>query len=257
MAENPFAYDGYDQAELPEFSTEPPAHQTNTTHSITSNPQLSKKAKLEQLKAREAELLKKQDQLKVQAAEVTLVPNWPSFYPIVRYNIDNDLSASAKPTVQNAFYGLVSISIACFVNVLAVLLVTGLSQYSKTSALVFAIIQGFATVYVGLNFSYMGIYEACKRRDVPFRWTIYQFCFVGWCGYRTVGFPNSGSVGFAVLLDLIANNSKGLSKFIAFINSALSAVALYFEIRAMVEAQKYQKVSGRVDEVALNPAETV
>lgn len=255
MTDNPFAYVDYDNNELPDFETPTPV---NSVQSITSNTALSKKAKLEQLKAREAELLKKQDQLKLQTAEVTLAPNWPPLYPIIRYNIENDLVPSARPTIINSYYGLIAIALSCVFNVLAVICISGLTNYNKTSCLIFALIQGIATAYVAINFSYTGIYESCKKKDVPFRWTVIQFCFTGWCCYRAVGFPNTGSVGFAVLLDLLAaNKARFISKLFAFINSALSCAAVYFQFRTMLEAQKYQKISGRVDEDALKPQDTL
>ena len=173
---------------------------------------------------------------------------------MVRYNLENDLPPSSWHTVKYSVNGLLAVSVACFINVFSVLSVSGLSNYNKPSALIFSIIQGFATSYVCINFSYNGIYDACKKRDVPFKWIIIQFCFIGWCAYRLVGFPSSGSVGFAVLLDMLANDSGTFGRLMAFVNSVLSGLALYFEVKTLMEAQKYQKVSGKNDdEDKLNP----
>lgn len=273
MGENPFAYDDFDQAELPVLQSEKekeakkietpqvspqPAPIAKETQKPAKPLSGDKMSKLEQLKAREAELLRRQSEIKNQTAEALLAPNWPSQYPIIRYDLENDLTPSARPTVKFAFYGLLSVVGACIFNILAILSVTGLKDYSKPSALIFGIIQGIATLYVVINFSYTGIYEACKKKDVSFKWIIIQFCFIAWCGYRTIGFPSSGSVGIAVLLDLLANDSNGFSRFIALLNSVISGAALYFELKTLMEAQKYQKISGKnEDEDKLSPPEQI
>ena len=274
MGDNPFAYDDFDQAELPVLQSELEKQQhpepmkmtstnsTNSQQTSQSKPSkpmsAAKLSKLEQLKAREAELLKRQSEIKSQVAEATLQPNWPKQYPIIRYDIDNDLPPSSRTTVRYAFYGLLSICIACVFNTFTILSITGLKGYSKTSTFIYSIIQGIATIYVGINFSYTGIYEGAKRKDVSFKWIIIQFCFLGWCIYRLIGFPSSGSVGIAVLLDLLANPSNGLSKFMAFLNSLLSGLSAFCQFKTLVEAQKYQKVSGKNDdEDALHPQDQI
>jgi hypothetical protein len=244
-----------DQMELPDLTPENGNSGNNQSSSTAPKRNISvdKKTKLEQLKAREAELLKRQEEIKTQAAEVLLQPNWPKQYPLIRYDPENDLPPSSHTTVKNSFYGLISVAISAVFNIISVLSVTGLENYSKASALIFAIIQGAATIYVGLNLCYDGIYNACKKKDVPFKWIITQFVFCAWCVYKLIGFPSSGSVGLAVLLDLLAKNSSGFSKFTAFVNTIISGASVYFQIRTLSEAQKYQKVSGRNDEDALNP----
>ena len=278
MGENPFAYDDFDQAELPVLQSDLEKQKQNNTNSqqttnynlnfsstsSTQNqtqskpPSAAKLSKLEQLKAREAELLKRQSEIKSQVAEATLQPNWPPQYPIIRYDIANDLTPSARKTVQYSFYGLILVIVGAVLNTLTILSVTGLKDYSKTTAFIFSIIQGFASAYVGINFSYNGIYNAAKRRDISFRWIITQFCFIGWCVYKLIGFPSSGSVGIAVLLDLLANDSSGFSKFMAFINTAVSGASAFCQFKTLVEAQKYQKISGKNDdEDALHPQDQI
>ena len=255
MSENPFAYDNYDQAELPVLMSDSSHSRPVSQPGPSPSPKekAGKFSKLEQLKAREAELLRRQNEIKAQIDDVFLRPNWPQSYPVIRYDVENDIPQTGRDTVKYAFYGLISIACSCLFNVIAVLSVSGLKSYNKSSAFVFAIIQGLATLYVGFNFSYSGIYEACRKRDIPFKTIIIQFCFIGWSGYRLIGFPSSGCVGIAVLLDLLANDSSGLSKLCAFVNSALSGATLYFELKTLMEAQKFQKVSGKNDESPLNP----
>jgi hypothetical protein len=88
------------------------------------------------------------------------------------------------------------------------------------------------------------LYLGCKKRDIPFSFITWQFVLIGWLGYLTIGFPNSGSVGFATFIDLVAKSKSVWSKFISFLTALSLAVLFFAEILVLQQAQKYQKVSG-------------
>ena len=180
-------------------------------------------------------------------AEIIPEPNFPPFYPVIVFNLDSDIPQAARQCVTFCLYGLCLISIAAVFNILAVLSVSGLPTYPKIRCFIFAIIQGFATVYVVLHYSYEKLYSSCKKHDISFTWTIYQFLIIAWMGYLSLGFPTSGSVGLATFLDLIAKSNSGFSIFIAFLNMIVTGAATGVEILAMMKAQAYQKVSGHDD----------
>jgi hypothetical protein len=124
-----------------------------------------------------------------------------------------------------------------------------LKNYQKVKSLIFSIIQGIAASYLGINFSYNFLYTSCKKHDIPFKWIIYQFLMIAWCVYISLGFPSSGSVGIATLLDIIATTSKPFYIFTALINTILCCATAIFAFFTLSAAQKYQKVSGQEDQL--------
>lgn len=237
MSDNPFQADISDSD--PNFSD--PVQKTEYS--------ASKQSKLEQLKAREAELLKRQSELENLRSEVMPTPNFPSFYPVVMYNLDRDIPESAQPAIKNSLFGLFSATIMSVFNLLAIASVTGLKNYKHVRSMTFGIIQGFATVYILLTQSYNKLYISCKKKDIPFRWIVVQFMLIAWSIYLTIGFPTSGSVGLATLLDLIAKSKNGFSIFMGIINTALCGVNTYFQFTTLYRAQAYQKVSGNINTI--------
>lgn len=254
MGDNPFG-NVSDDIELPEFthkeqSASVQPMKPNVVANVTEIPKfdpstlpLDKKARLEVLKAREAELLQKQRQLQATASTFTNAPNWPSFFPLIHYDPENDLPQGSRHTIKLAVYLLISYNIFVIFNLFSVLSVR-MSDYKHLSNFTFACIEGIAGAYVILNYIYAVLYSSCQKRDIPFRWTIYMFCFIGWLAYLAVGFPTSGSVGLATFLDVLSKSSSGFSKFMAFVNSFIAICSVVIAFLLLGAAQAYQKISG-------------
>ena len=251
MADNPFQEEG-DQ-EMPNFDNV----QQKSASPTSSSQSPSKLSKLEQLRAREAELLRRQQEIQGKRLEISPDANFPPFYPLVVYNLENDIPSAAQSCVKCNLYSLMLMTCAAIFNVLAVLCVSGLPTYPKVRCFIFSLIQGFATFYVLLHYSYEKLYLACKKHDIPFSWTITSFLILAWMIYLTIGFPTSGSVGLATFLDLVAKSNSGFSVFIAFINMLLTGGATGFQFLSLMKAQAYQKVSGNDDtDKLLRPNQT-
>lgn len=244
MSDNPFHGD---------FDDEPVPEQAQPVLSPSSKSNLSR---LEQLKARERELLQRQKELSEQREEIIRSPNFPNFYPVIYLNMEADIPASAREAVKYSLWGLMGVTVSVIFNVIAVLSVSGLSSYPKVRCFIFAIIQGVALVYCALHYSYEKLYDACKRHDIPFSFTIYQLLLTVACIYLTIGFPTSGSVGLATFLDLAAKSPSFLSILIALINTVLIGGATGCEILALMRAQAYQKVSGVEAQQTTQPIST-
>ncbi|KAH0790818.1 scamp-domain-containing protein [Histomonas meleagridis] len=237
MSDNPFQEEvGDDELQF--------AETPSPTQKPTAGYSQAKMSKLEQLRAREAELLKRQEEINSLKEDIIPSPNFPSFYPLIIYNLDRDIPQAAQKVIKNSLLGLCFAAGMAIFNVLAVLSVSGLDKYPHIRCFIFALIQGFATVYFLYTQSYSKIYADCRKHDVSFRWTIVQFIFVIWCVYLTVGFPTSGSVGLATLLDLIAKSKNGFSIFMALVNTGAISAMTYFQFVTLFQAQKYQKISG-------------
>jgi hypothetical protein len=241
--ENPFQGDPND--DIPPF--EPPSQLRGAQPMLAAFP--SPQARLQQLREREAALEERGRRLRGEQAEVIPSPNFPAWAPMFVFNLDRDIPKRAHSCVSASLYGLAAAAASVLVNLLAVLAVRGLPSFHRVRSLIFGIIQGFGTVYFAFNYSFLKLYAACRRRDVPFSWVVTQFVLVGWIAYLAIGFPDSGCVGVATFLDLLAKSRSTVSMCVAAVNTALIVAVLYFQFVTLYRAQAYQKVSGQDDGV--------
>ena len=108
----------------------------------------------------------------------------------------------------------------------------------------FSLIYAFLNGYLTISICFSKLYNACRKRDIPFSFLLFQFALIGFLLYQFVGFPNSGSIGLATFLDLIAKSTSGWSKFIAFLNTCAVMSSVIIQVIVLQQSQKYQKVSG-------------
>jgi hypothetical protein len=238
MSDNPSQIDGTD---------EPPTLAPASSQQPTPFDSLGKTSKLDSLRIPEAELLERQQRLNDAHVEILHVPNYPHFYPLIIFDLQRDIPPRAHSALTSATYGLAALGCSVSFNILAILCVRGLPLFHHVRSLIFGLIQGFGTVYVVFNYSFVRLYTACAKHDIPFSWVVVQFAIVGWAVYLSFGFPNSGSVGLATFLDLLAKSPSALSHFMAAINTGLILTAAFFEFVTLYRAQAYRKVSGQDD----------
>jgi hypothetical protein len=239
MSDNPFRGE-FDDEPAPFDDKAPPIPASSPEEGSAP----AKSSRIEQLKQREAALLARQKQLRETSADIYRAANFPAIYPLIYVNIEEDIPAAARRAVRTCLYALICLTVAATFNVFAVLTVSGLPTYPRVHCLIFGILQGAGLVYFAMNYSYTKVYAACKKRDIPFSVTIWQFALVACCVYLTIGFPSSGSVGLATFLDLIAKSKSGLSIFFAFVNLGLIGFGTALEVFTLMNLQAYQKVSG-------------
>lgn len=246
MSDNPFADDIAD-VELPMIQDEPPKPKAKATSSSSSNKNLSPeelKKRFEELKERERQLAKRREEAVQQRPGDGPKLNWPSFFPILRYDPESDLAPAARKCVKTSLIGLCLFIVESIWNVVCVFSSTKLKNYPFPKCIVFSIIFGIVGFFLILNFGYNKLYIACFKRDIPVSFTICQFLIIAWCAYLTVGLPDSGSVGIAVFLDLIAKKCGFWPIFAGFINILLLAAMDVAQFFTLIHSQNYQKVSG-------------
>ncbi|EAY14549.1 hypothetical protein TVAG_388820 [Trichomonas vaginalis G3] len=255
MADNPFT-DELADVELPILQDEPKKDKKPApapSASSLGNSKEDLKERYEALKKREESIKKRRQDLTNQA-EQGPQQNWPSFFPILRYSPEIDLPQAARRCVKLCFIGLIIFTIHTFWNIVAVLSVKGISDYKLTKNIVMGILQGVAGFYVFLKFGYQSLYVCCAKHDIQIRWTVIQIAIIGWSIYLLIGFPDSGCVGIAVFLDLIAKSTSVWAKIAAFVNTALLGSNLFCQFATFLQSQQYQKVSGKEDNAQLtNP----
>lgn len=243
--ENPFQLQGdQDDLELQNFVNEPsPSLYASTSAPGAETPE----QKYARLKAREAELLRRQQEIRDVEGAVAHKPNWPPYVPFLYVDVDADIPQSAKQAVKIALIGILLVIGQSVINVLASSTITGLANYSRAKSVIFSVIFALVTIYLTVSLCWEKLYNGCKAHDLPFSFIVWQFILIAWTGYLAVGFPSSGSVGIATFIDLVAKSDSGWSKMIATINTLLLLGSITVHIIVLQQAQKYQKVSGVPD----------
>lgn len=208
----------------------------------------TKEEKLARLKARADSLRRRLADAQQQQAEIQNVaqnqPNWPPYIPFLYIDIEHDIPRAAQKCIKFAKIGIILCFCHVFINFLASCSISGLSTYSHATGIVFSIIYAFLNLYLTLSLCFNKLYTSCCKHDIPFSFIMYQFILIGFLLYQFVGFPNSGSVGLATFLDLVAKSKSGWSKFISFLNSVVILSCAIIQVIILQQSQKYQKVSG-------------
>jgi uncharacterized membrane protein (UPF0136 family) len=196
------------------------------------------------LQAREAALLRRQQQLHDSPSASVRTPNWPPHFSFLYVSLDSDIPRSAHSCIKTALLGIILSLVQSLIDIIACSSISGLPSHNYVKSIIFSIIFGLLTCYLTIGICFDKLYTACKVHDVPFSYVIMQFGLIGWIAYLCVGFPNSGSVGVATLIDLIAKSGSVWSIVIAAVNSAILLGSFVVQVTVMRKAQKYQKISG-------------
>jgi hypothetical protein len=241
--ENPFGGEPteetpFDKPSIPPSAPSPPP---------LSSSSFSRQSRLDAIRAREAELRDREERLRDTRAEIIPEPNFPPFFPLIVFDLDRDIPKRAHGCLNCSLTGFGLVFASVFFNLLAILSVRGLYGYKHLRSIIFGIIQGFGTGYVIFNYSFLRLYHFCRKRDIPFSWIVTQFLIVAWLVYLAIGFPDSGCVGLATFLDLLAKSKSKFSMIVAALNTGLIIAAAYFQFVTLYKAQAYQKVSGADD----------
>ncbi|KAH0792090.1 secretory carrier-associated membrane protein 2-like [Histomonas meleagridis] len=203
--------------------------------------------KLLRLQKREEELLQRQEELQQAKSQVYDEPNWPRFFPVFHIDINNEIPVLAQRLVKVALYNVVFTVIQSFINIISSVSISGLSNYSYPRSFVFALIFTALQLYLTISICFPRLYRGCKNHNIPISFTFLQFILIGFTLYLLVGFPNSGSVGLATFLDLIAKSDSVWSKIISFVNTFFIFFCVLLHVYVLQQSQSYQKVSGVQD----------
>jgi hypothetical protein len=197
-------------------------------------------------RSREASLLRRQrqQQLRESPADALRTPNWPPHVSFLYVNLEGDIPHSVRPCINTALVGVILAVVQSALDVLACCSISGLKTHGYVKSIIFSVIFALITGYLTISVCFDKLYTACKVHDVPFSYVVCQFALIGWIGYLTAGFPNTGSVGFATLLDLIAQSNSVWSMIIASLNTVALLASFATQVLVMRGAQQYQKVSG-------------
>jgi hypothetical protein len=79
-----------------------------------------------------------------------------------------------------------------------------------------------------------------------------QFVIIAWLVYVALGFPDSGSVGWATFVNLVARPTSWFSKLVVGINTVLIILVIFLQLETLYLAHIYQKVIHQNRETFVN-----
>ncbi|OHT07467.1 hypothetical protein TRFO_24283 [Tritrichomonas foetus] len=169
-----------------------------------------------EIRAYEARLNILESQLNSQTEQINVaretgnaepLPNWPKFYPLVHFDIE-EVPEALRVFVSEAFYGWFIMAVAYSLNWLGCLTLirAGNSTESPGSKIALASLYLFIVVPLALDLDAMSIYRVLKT-DKPSTMTYLKiFIFLGitifFEGMLALGLESSGSCGLITLINL-------------------------------------------------------
>lgn len=161
-------------------------------------------------------------------SEADLPPNWPKFYPIIHFDID-EVGENLRNYVRGALLCWIVMAGAFLLNWIGTLTLLSVENTieSPGSKIALSSIYLFILIPLALDLNAMSVYRAMKQN------TIYTFTYVkiflalGFtCLFEfmlTLGMDSSGSVGLISTIDLLIHGNAGCGVFGIFVTLALGA----------------------------------
>ncbi|EGF77128.1 hypothetical protein BATDEDRAFT_91951 [Batrachochytrium dendrobatidis JAM81] len=212
----------------------------------------------QELAEREQEFRRQQDQLRLHGA---YPPNWPSFYPLIRHNIDVDIPEEHQSTIRMIYKYWMAVVGLLTINMIVMLIIL-FSHPSNMDylpgdfgvALVYLVFISAASFITW----YLPIYMAYMKNS-----SLYSYIFLVFNGfhilfacYMAVGIPRSGACGMITVLAVFADGKvlAGVFACLAFAGWVASAIYSIYLWRLVND---YNKTSGHTFEGARDEAVSV
>ena len=242
MSDDPIeTYSPFDNADL---------NAPKNTGGITSNSQVDD-INEEDLRAFEQRLNILESKLNAREVEVhvnqptSMPPNWPPFYPLVYYNIE-DVTALLRPFVKDALYAWCLSTFSFLFNWLGCLALLGAnitSISSPGSKITLSTLYLFIGSALSLDLNFLSVYRALKSDSSSFAF-IKIFLSLGFTtiyeAILALGFEDSGSVGLISMLNIFLG--KGIfTGLLALIATAGFAFSVLYHLKLLNELWKYFK----------------
>jgi hypothetical protein len=134
-------------------------------------------------------------------------PNWPYFYPIIYYDL-NDIPPLLQAFVQQAMYGWLFMAAGFSLNFIGCLLLlrAGEATDSPGSKIALSALYLFFVVPMALDLTALGVYRQMKNASPTSLGYLKLLAFLGFStlfqAILTMGMESSGSCGFVTMLNL-------------------------------------------------------
>lgn len=172
---------------------------------------MDKQQRYEAIKAKEAELERREAALRQNNVEVVeeKPPNFPPFCPFIRHNIAVDIPVDLMMTVRIAFIlffftaGTLLVNlIACFTT--ATIKVGKGKGYSLGYNSVFGVLYLVLTVPLAFKINYYRLYTQCSQRRIKMTWFALEGAYIAFHAYACAGIKNSGLIGLIAMIDSLS-----------------------------------------------------
>lgn len=160
--------------------------------------------------------------------EAELPPNWPKFYPIVHFDID-EVGENLRNYVKGAFLCWIVMAVSFLMNWIGTLSLLSVENTIKSpgSKIALSSIYLFILVPLALDLNAMSVYRAMKQSTIYTFTYLKIFLALGFtCLFEfmlTLGMDSSGSVGLISTIDLLIHGNTGCGVFGVFVTLALGA----------------------------------
>lgn len=158
-------------------------------------------------------------------------PNWPSFYPLIHFDI-NEVDEQYRSYVNEAFFCWVCMAVSFALNFIGCLslLSTGDSTESPGSKIALSALYLFLVVPLALDLDALSVYEALKRSPSTLAFTKIFICLAVSVIFELVlfiGMESSGSVGLITLINLFVNKCPGVGVYSIFVCIAFAVTSFF------------------------------
>ena len=169
-------------------------------------------------------------------------PNWPKFYPIVHFDI-NEVDTAYRPYVNSAFFAWIVMAVTFLLNFIGTLLLltTGTVFDSPGTKIAFSALYFFLVVPLALNLDAVSVYKAMKTAPSTLTYTkifislslTFVFEFV-----LFLGFDDSGSLGIITTIKLFSKSFVGLG-FFGIIITACMGISSFLTVKLFISLWRF------------------
>ncbi|EAY17536.1 hypothetical protein TVAG_453640 [Trichomonas vaginalis G3] len=169
-------------------------------------------------------------------------PNWPKFYPLVHFDI-NEVDASYRSYVNETFFSWVCMLVTYFLNFIAslTLLSAGDAVNSPGTKISLSALYFFFICPIALDLDALSVYRALKTAPSTLAFTKIFICLALTLIFEfvlAVGAQSSGSVGLITTIDLFASKCVGTGIF-GIIVTICFAVTIFFTTKLLIRLWKF------------------
>lgn len=246
-AENPYTYSG--------------GYQGMTAEQLRQK-EIELERREQELGRREQQLEYKErkvGELQVKLEELDKPPNWPSFRPIIRMNIREDIPDKNKFLAKRGYFAWLLCTITYLFNIVAVLALVIVDPDRATDFGV-GLAVGIIGPPVAFVFWYRPLYAALRRgRTIPFLFFFFCYTFhLACCIVYCIGFANSGGAGYILAFMYMASSgteNDGARKgagVVCLISAIIWTIQCIFGGFLMLSAFRFYRSGGYNAQSAVN-----
>ena len=171
-------------------------------------------------------------------------PNWPKFYPIIHYDIE-EVPENSRGFVHDAFFSMIIMAVSFLMNWIGTLclLSTDKTVESPGSKIALSSLYFFILIPLALDLDTLSVYRAMTTAVATFTF-VKIFLALGFTlileFFLILGMDTSGSVGLITTIDLFVYGHIGVGIWGVLVIAAL-ATSFAFHAKLLIKLWKYYR----------------